>query len=432
VRLWGIRPPVRPLAAVAAVLAGAGTVAVLVLRSDGDEAPPERAPQAPTGPERADRPERRERGAGRKRPEPRGSPRPQPMEVALQDDAVFLQRSYYNRELALRQARRLQVSRLRVNVIWARVLGRQAERRTEPPQLRYDWRPYDQLVAAAARHGIRLQLALTGPAPAWASGDGRVGPERPSANGFGAFAAAAAGHFRGRVDRYSIWNEPNYVGWLSPLSGAPESYRALYEAARAAIERADPRASVLIGETAPYAQPGRATAPLAFLRSVTCRTPAYRPAGRCPRLRADGYAHHPYDFERPPERGRPGKDDVTLGSLDRLTRALDRLARSGALRGPGGRPLDLYLTEFGYFAKGERRLPDPTRAAYLTRGFELARRNRRVRQLLQYLLVAPPRGFPSGYFDTSIVRIDGRLRPPYRALVRWATDARQRGRIAGP
>ena len=41
-------------------------------------------------------------------------------------------------------------------------------------------------------------------------------------------------HFRGLIDRYSIWNEPNYVGWIAPLSSGPKIYRALYTAGYAA------------------------------------------------------------------------------------------------------------------------------------------------------------------------------------------------------
>jgi hypothetical protein len=92
----------------------------------------------------------------------------------------------------------------------------------------------------------------------------------------------------------------------------------------------------------------------------------------------------------------------------------DRLASSGALRTPAGRPLDLYLTEFGYFASGRRALPAGRRAAYLRKAFEIARRNARVREMLQYLLVQPPRRV--GSFDTALLPRSGAITPVYRAL----------------
>ena len=154
------------------------------------------------------------------------------------------------------------------------------------------------------------------------------------------------------MDRYSIWNEPNWKTWLGPLKAAPAIYRSMYVRAYDAIKAADPRAKVLIGETSPYERRGLSTAPLALLRKVTCVNRNYRRVGNCPRLRADGYAHHPYDFTHPPNYQYPGADNVTIGTLPRLTRALDRLARSGALRFNGGGRMPLYLTEYGYFATG--------------------------------------------------------------------------------
>jgi beta-glucosidase/6-phospho-beta-glucosidase/beta-galactosidase len=152
------------------------------------------------------------------------------MEVALQDEPVFLQQAYGNRDRALRQARDLQVTRLRANVQWAKVLGSRARSRSVPSRLTYDWAQYDSLINAAAAYGIRVEFALTGPAPAWATANRRVGPFKPNARRYASFVEAAAKHFEGRVDRYLIWNEPNYIGWLAPLSRGPRLYRSLYKA----------------------------------------------------------------------------------------------------------------------------------------------------------------------------------------------------------
>jgi hypothetical protein len=348
------------------------------------------------------------------------------LEVALQDDAVFLNRSYYDREVALAQAQKMGVTRLRVLVIWARVPGAEPDRKSAPRGPRWDWSNYDSLINDAARHGIRLQLNLTGPAPAWATGNGKQGVVRPDAQKFGEFAAAAAEHFKGRVDRYSIWNEPNYAGWLAPARKEPQLYRALYTHAYNAIKKADPSAQVLIGETAPYHLAGRAMAPLKFLRGVTCRNEIYAPAKPCPTLHADGYAHHPYEFANPPQAPYPGADNVTVGSLDRLTKALDKLASVKALTSPDGKPLDIYLTEFGYFASGPVAVPPAKRADYLKTAFDIAARNPRVKEMLQYILVAPPAGVR---FNTSLIEQDGKPTRPYLALSKWAQGQVGSGRV---
>ena len=348
------------------------------------------------------------------------------MAVALQDDAVFLNRQYYNRDVALQQAQQLGVTRLRVLTIWSRVPGSQPNSKSRPSSVHYDWSQYDALIDDAARHGIRLQLDLTGPAPAWATRHHKPGVVRPRATDFGQFAAAAARHFKGRVDLYSIWNEPNYVGWLAPQSAEPTLYRALYTAAYGAIKRADPAAKVLIGETAPYEEHKRAIAPLAFLRAVTCRNGIYAPTRACPPLLADGYAHHPYEFANPPAAPYPGADNVTVGTLGRLTTALDRLAAARALRTPTGKPLDVYLTEFGYFATGPVAMAPARRAAYLRDAFDIADRNPRVKEMLQYILVSPPPGIR---FNTSLIQLDGKPTLPYEELSAWVRQNVKKGRV---
>jgi hypothetical protein len=319
------------------------------------------------------------------------------------------------------------VTRLRVLVLWARVPGADANAKTPPAHPKYDFSAYDSLINDAAGHGIRVQLDLSGPVPAWAAGNQKQGIVRPDAKLFGAFVADAARHFRGRVDRYSIWNEPNYVGWLAPLHSAPALYRALYIQAYHAIKKNAPGTQVLMGETAPYSEKGRAMAPLEWLRGVTCRTSIYAPAKRCAPLHADGYAHHPYEFANPPQAPYPGADNVTVGTLGRLTSALNRLAQAHALTNGQGKPLDVYLTEFGYFASGPVAVSPPKRADYLKTAFDIAARNPRVKEMLQYILVAPPAGVR---FNTSLINLDGKPTVPFNALSKWVHTNAKQGRVA--
>ena len=352
------------------------------------------------------------------------------MEVAVQDDAVLMGRLYGSATKTLELVSQLRASRIRVNVSWSYVVGRAAKLRTAPRRIAYNWTGYDALIRKAAPHGIRLQLTLTGPAPAWATGNHRIGPYKPRASAFRAFATAAAEHFRGRVDRYSIWNEPNYVRWLSPLSRGPKLYRALYVAGHDAIKRADPGAKVLIGETSPFETRGRSTAPLGFLRAVTCATREYAAARICDTLEADGYAQHAYDPTHPPGYRYPGADNVTLATLDRLTGALDDLAAEGLLTTPDGEPLAVYVTEYGFFASGKKRISASRHAKYLVQAFKMAQANPRVRQMLQYLIVKPQGNY--SHFDTSIADRHGRPALAFKKLAAWGTDALASGRIAAP
>jgi hypothetical protein len=368
------------------------------------------------------------------------------MEVALQDDATLLSEYYYDRETALDQAREAGVTRLRVTLLWDEVLGgrhsAQFKAKRKPAVLRYDFAQADSLIDAAARRGIRVHLTLVGArTPAWASPRPRTRNYHPNATRYGQFAGDVARHFRGRVDRYSIWNEPNIFSWLEPYRSAGSVYRALFTTGYAAIKKADPAAKVLIGETSPYARGRNAkkiTPPLRFLRSVLCLDGRYKPlrGTRCRPLRADGYAHHPYDAEHSPAYRYPGADNVTMGTLSRLTSALDKAAKAKALRTPRGRPLDVHLTEFGYFKAGPRATtPESRRASYLTRGFEIAQKNPRVRSNLQFLLVQPPDDPGKSYYfyDTSLVnRLTGQPDAAFRALADWSRGAAADGRVARP
>src|SRR5215210_8282512 len=79
------------------------------------------------------------------------------MEIALQDDPVFVGQSYFSREKGFAHARALGVTRLRVNANWAFALTRARQlQKTKPAGVFYDFATLDSVVDAAARHGIRV------------------------------------------------------------------------------------------------------------------------------------------------------------------------------------------------------------------------------------------------------------------------------------
>jgi hypothetical protein len=338
---------------------------------------------------------------------------------------------YFNRERALRAARRFGVTRIRINLQWSLTLTPSQRRaRRKPANLSYQFGLVDSAIDAAARYGMRTHLSLSTPAPAWATSNRRTGVRRPSAAAFGEFAGIVARHFRGRVDRISIGNEANLRPWLQPFRSSARIYRSLYIRGYRAIKAANPRVKVLIGETSPYGRRGFAHQPIAWLRSVVCVNRRWRRRRGCPRFRADGYAHHPYDFLHRPNFRYPGRDNATMGTLRNLTRALDRLSRSGALRRNGGGRMPLFLTEYGYFARGRRALSRRKRTRYLAQGWTIALRNGRVRSNLQYLIASPPRRSSSAYFDLALLTTRGRRYPQYNTMVRWFR--RYRGRVKRP
>ena len=351
------------------------------------------------------------------------------MEVAVQDDSVFVSEIGMKRKPGLSLADKLVVTRIRVNVPWSTVVlcGAKKKRaakkkcpklKKRPKDVRYDFTSYDALINKALSHGMKLQLTISGFAPAWATGNHKVGGYKINVKYFKGFVRAVAQHFRGHIDRYAIWNEPNYISWLGPLKSGAKTYRSMYKTAYSQIRSIDPAAKILFGETAPYAQSKRSTAPLKFIRDVV----------KGQRFRADGFSHHPYDFRHSINYKYPGKDNVTITGLGRLVKQLDKLAKRKELRDEKGKALNVYLTEYGYMASGKYKVKDSKRASYLTKAFQIALDNSRVKQMLQYLLVKPP---PRGaFFDTSIVSKSGKPSKVFNSLAGWAKKQAKAKKIA--
>ena len=350
------------------------------------------------------------------------------MELAIQDDNV-LRDGLSDPFTGFAKARELNATWVRVNLPWAQAVNG-AKRRKQPKNITYDWVRWDDAVTRARAQGINVELTLTGPAPRWATGNRRVGVKKPKAGKFGAFARSAANHFDGRVTRYTIWNEPNLRQWLQPIRKSPRIYRSLYASAYRGIKSVNSDNQVLIGETAPYGQRDseglRTIAPLKWLRGVTRVNRRYR-GHRGSTLRTDGYAHHPYDYKHRPTYKYPGKDNVTIATLSRLTKALSRLRSAGALKTPQGGVPYVYLTEYGYFAAYKYKLPRKKQAKYLVQGFKIARKNKRVKQMLQYLLIQPPSR--TGFFATHIMNRSFTPYPAYKKLRSWARREAARGGI---
>jgi len=348
------------------------------------------------------------------------------------------------RERAISQLQHLGVSAVRVELYWVQVApGAKSARRpsfdAENPAS-YNWGGYDWLLAKAKELHWKVLLTVTGPVPKWATSSHRDFLTHPSASEFQKFMTAVGRHYASEVTLYSIWNEPNHPAFLRPqfsANGTPASpriYRALYQAGYAGLQAAGlANPQVLIGETAPTGfdsvnvrREGRNAllhdvAPLAFLRGALCLNPHYRKAPSCGPLPAAGYAHHAYTNAAGPYYVPPERDDVMIGVLGRLTRALDLAARARAL--PPRLPV--YLTEFGVQSRPNRFLGVPVgqQAEYDAIAERIAWSNPRVAAFSQYLLRDDPLGGAPGAsvhggtigFQTGLEYLSGKLKPLYSA-----------------
>ena len=320
-----------------------------------------------------------------------------------------------SRAATLDEIRELGAGWLRVVLYWRDVApaaeSEKVPRFDERDPRGYDWAVYDRIIRAADARGLKVLLTVSGPVPKWATRARRDHVTRPSATRFGRFAEAVGRRYGSIVDAYAIWNEPNHPKFLRPqwtgyrTPTSARLYRRLFQRGERGLAAAGiGSVPVLFGETAPRGT-RHVVHPLVFLRRSMCLDRRYRLGRGCQRLRADGYAHHPYTTRLGPFFVPPHRDDVTIGSMSRLNRALHRAGRAGAVRVG----LRLWLTEFGIQSWPDRQVgvSETRQAEYLALSERLARRNPRVVSFSQYLMrdsapaapgAAGPRhpGFESG------------------------------------
>ena len=98
----------------------------------------------------------------------------------------------------------------------------------------------------------------------------------------------------------------------------------------------------------------------------------------------DGYAHHAYTRKVGPTFVSEDPDEVSIGSLRRLTSALDKAARAGRIDGNRG----IYLTEFGVQSYPDQiaGVTPRRQAEYLAISERMAYANPRVKPFSQYLM----------------------------------------------
>ena len=332
------------------------------------------------------------------------------------------------REETLDEIQSFGVDHIRVLVYWRRFAPNPTSRRKPDfdasDHTAYQggiWGPLDRLLVSARKRGMTVHLTPTGPVPRWATRRNRDQVTDPSPREFEAWMTALGNRYRDHVDIWSIWNEPNHPQFLAPQhrNGRPASpriYRRLYQAAHRALEdTGNGSDKILFGETLPRGG-SRTVNPIPFLRGALCLNRRYKQSKYCGKLDMDGYAHHAYTTSEGP-RFKPGDPEhVTIGVLSRLTRALDRAARAGAVP----RNLGIYLTEFGIQSYPDRTsgVSQRRQAEYLAVAERIAYANPRVKSFSQYLLHDDERRDDGSYggFETGLRTASGRKKPAYEAF----------------
>jgi hypothetical protein len=319
-------------------------------------------------------------------------------EVAIQDEAVWLYRDYFNRpgqrQQAYKLAYALGVRWIRWNIYWGHFVRHRG------------FGIWDTAIKEAAAAGIRSQITIA-PTPEWdRTGDKRLRNLRPNTALAALFAKGIARHYKGCVTRYSSGNEVNLTRFFAPQGNtAPARYRTFYNAMYRAIKGVDRNNQVLLGEFT------SAHNPLKFLtKMVNVR------GG----VRTDGVAVHPFMFYTEPGKptSRRDRSFVGINRIPEIKRTLAALARKKQLLTPKGKQVPIYGTEFGYLVRGTYAMSEAKRKVWAVKAFQVARKQG-MAQLLWYMISNAPPGFQTGdKWDSGLVGLNGSLSSTYTALKR--------------
>lgn len=123
----------------------------------------------------------------------------------------------------------------------------------EPTRGQWDFTRLDAFVAKAQENGIHDLTLVLGGTPRWAASTVQetdapwMGPGSASMpadlDDWRRFVSTVAERYRGRITAYEIGNEPNLRAFWS---GTPEQWGTYVEAAVAALDAADPRATIVV------------------------------------------------------------------------------------------------------------------------------------------------------------------------------------------
>jgi hypothetical protein len=111
----------------------------------------------------------------------------------------------------------------------------------------YDWTNLDRIVDQAEQHGLKLivRVSQDPDRPFWAGNP----PE--NAGHFADFLKAIASRYKGRIQAYQVWNEPNLAREWGGRRPDPAGYAKLLKSAYGAIKGTDPSATVITAGMAP-------------------------------------------------------------------------------------------------------------------------------------------------------------------------------------
>jgi len=288
---------------------------------------------------------------------------------------------------------------------------------------RFDWENLDRVVEGLHQAGFNILLGVTR-APDWTrAAELEGGPPADYAQ-FARFMEQLAGRYRGRVQAYELWNEPNLAReWRGDTLDPIRFVTLVAEGARG-VRRGDPDAVVISGAPAVTGIDDGVTAidDRVFLRGML-------EAGVAEHV--DAIGAHPYGYANPPDESVHDHVHTATSHYEHpsffFLDTLEDYRR--LLREHGSEGLDIWVTEFGWpspegigdmdmteWEYGSQ-VSETQQADYIVRAFEMGDERPWVGPMFLWNLNLATIWGPGNTFSAySLLRPDGSYRPAYIAL----------------
>jgi cell division septation protein DedD len=246
---------------------------------------------------------------------------------------------------------------------------------------------------------------------------------------WGDFMAAFADRYKGRIQAYEIWNEPNLSREWADQPPNPKHYVEMLKSAHQAIKQADKDALVLTAGLSPTTASGKVAMPdVDYLKAMYA-------AGAKDYF--DVLGVHAPGFKAPPELS---PDDIAKdknynhgeGAAGRIYGFRHAEDLRAVMVANGDASKRVAILEFGWTSDTRKDSPyfwhavtEEEKADYLVRAFDFAKKNWQpwVGAMTAIYIADPAWTKDAEQFYWSITGPDGSVRPAYKALQAMKKDA---------
>jgi hypothetical protein len=295
---------------------------------------------------------------------------------------------------------------------------------------RYDWGEPDRIVAAIDKADLKV-IARIDNEPRWTRNPGSwpiPGPPDKMSD-FGDFMAAMAERYKGRIQAYQIWNEPNLAREWGDRAPDPKLYVEMLKVAHGAIKKADPGALVITAGLSPTTASGKIAMP-----DVDYAKAIYAAGAK---EYFDMLGVHGAGFKAPPELSpeeiaKDARYNHGEGAAGRIYgfRHVEDLRAVMVANGDAAKRVA--ILEFGWTSDPRPTSPyfwhavsEQEKADYLVRAFEFARKSWQpwIGAMTVIYIADPTWNKDDEQFHWSITGPDGSTKPAFKSLQSMKKDA---------